>query len=118
MIAPKLPSMFRNVRRSPRRFNFRSRHLPVLNADWQERKQRVESLVSGTSEVKRAIRFARSGEGRQSWKERQGALSRASRRTTFRLLILIGALSWVAVKALQWVDYHDFGGMLEALKNG
>jgi hypothetical protein len=115
MKAPQLPNPFRNVRQSPRRFKFRSRHLPSLDAEWQERKQRVESEVLGESAGKRSIKFDRSGAPRS---DRRGAMAKASRYTTLRLLVLIVALSWVAVKGLQWVDGQDFGGMIDALKNG
>ena len=35
--------MFRNVRSEPRRFQFRSRHLPDLDTKWAERKERIEA---------------------------------------------------------------------------
>ena len=38
--------MFRNVRTEPRRFQFRSRHLPDLDPKWAERKERIEAEVA------------------------------------------------------------------------
>ena len=52
--------MFRNVRTTPRRFDFRSRHLPELDEEWQARKSRVEQEVSASSDGdanRREIRF-------------------------------------------------------------
>ena len=46
MQAPKLRSMFRNVRTEPRRFVFRSRHLPELDAKWSERKEQIEAELA------------------------------------------------------------------------
>ena len=40
--------MFRNVRTEPRRFQFRSRHLPDLDPKWAERKERIEAEVAGS----------------------------------------------------------------------
>ena len=54
MKAPKLKSIFRNVRTEPKKFKFKSRHLPEVRDDWEERKRRVEhGLPSSLSFSKR-----------------------------------------------------------------
>ena len=76
--------MFRNVRTEPRRFQFRSRHLPDLDPKWSERKERIEAEVAGEqdpdSAPARPIRF-RSSRGKpesyesaSEWKERRHCL--------------------------------------------
>ena len=52
--------MFRNVRTEPRKFSFQSRHLPELDDEWLQRKERIEQEVQGADgTTRRNIRMRR-----------------------------------------------------------
>ena len=100
MKAPKLRSLFRNVRTEPKKFKFKSRHLPDVREDWEERKRRVEQgLPSSFSFSKR----------------RKGA--RKARRNAFLRTMLIGALLvYVAYQLILWTETTEWGSMLEFIR--
>lgn len=113
-------SMFRNVRTEPRRFEFKSRHLPDVKEEWLERKRRVEQEVLGASNAQSPaqIRFRKGSSPVDSRRERRQASIRDSRRAMIRAVLIAGVLFYVAYRGLQWVEENDFGGIIEAIKNG
>lgn len=119
MKAPRLKSMFRNVRTEPRRFEFRSRHLPELDRRWLERKQKLEEEFMGAdSDQKRSIRIRRSGPSnatdRISLKKDR---IRASRIAMIRASVIAVGLIWLAYKGILWVEQSDFSGVLEWMEH-
>lgn len=121
MEAPRLRSMFRNVRTEPRRFAFKSRHLPDGKAEWQERKQRIEQEVLGVDpETGPArIRFRKTGSTSDSAADerrtRRRAAIRDARRAMIRAVLIAVGLVYAAWEGLKWVEASDFGGVLEFL---
>ena len=121
MQAPRLKSMFRNVRIEPRRFEFKSRHLPDLDEKWHERKARVEQDVSTDASDKplaRSIRFRSKGSGTsdQRLEQRQQQIAGARWSMMRAGLIAIG-LIWLAWKGIQWVEQSDFSRLLKWMEN-
>lgn len=113
-------SMFRNVRTEPRRFEFKSRHLPDVKDEWIERKRRVEKEVLGVSDAEGPvqIKFRKGSSPVDSRRERRQASIRDARRAMIRAFLIAGVLFYVAYRGLQWVEANDFGGIIEAIKNG
>ena len=120
MEAPRLRSMFRNVRTEPRRFEFKSRHLPDVKEEGGERKRRVEREVLGVSDDDgpTQIRFRKGSSPVDSRRQRRQASIRDARRAMIRAVLIAGVLFYAAYRGLQWVEENDFGGIIEAIKNG
>lgn len=121
MQAPRLRSMFRNVRTEPRRFEFKSRHLPELDEKWQERKARVEQHISAEEEgcsVPRTIRF-RSNGGTNGNKRSEQRLQQiaGARWSMLRAAFIAAVLIWLAWKGIQWVERSDFSRVLKWMEN-
>lgn len=122
MEAPRLRSMFRNVRTDPKRFEFKSRHLPDVKVEWQERKQRIEQEVLGVEPEQgpAQIRFRKSRASTSSATEdrraRRLASIRDARRSMFRAVVIAAVLVFAAWEGLKWVEASDFGGVLDFLK--
>lgn len=104
MEAPKLPSFFRNIRRNPRRFQFKTRHFDAKKAEWIERKEDIEREVgkSEADEVQapREIRFSRSS-------RRAGSYRSASRAAAYRLVIILVILIFLAYRGLVWLEIWE-----------
>lgn len=121
MEAPRLRSMFRNVRTEPRRFAFKSRHLPDGKAEWQERKQRIEQEVLGVNPENgpARIRFrkasAPSDSAADERRTRRRAAIRDARRAMIRAVLIAVALVYAAWEGLKWVEASDFSGILEMM---
>lgn len=121
MEAPRLRSMFRNVRTEPRRFEFKSRHLPDGKAEWQERKQRIEQEVLGVDpETGPArIRFRKASAPNASAADerrtRRRAAIRDARRAMIRAVLIAVALVYAAWEGLKWVEASDFSGILDMM---
>jgi len=121
MEAPRLRSMFRNVRTEPRRFEFKSRHLPDSKAEWQERKQRIEQEVLGVEPEggPKRIRFRKSAAisdaAADERRTRRRAAIRDARRAMFRAVVIAFGLVWLAWEGLKWVEASDFSGVLDFL---
>jgi len=122
MEAPKLRSMFRNVRTEPRRFSFRSRHLPQLKAEWVERKRRVESEVLGETidGNPRGISFrgATMREVLSDRDERRRAAVQGARRAALRAALIGVFLCWLAYRGVLWLEGSEFAEMMKALEHG
>ena len=122
MEAPKLRSMFRNVRTEPRRFAFRSRHLPDVREEWTERKRRVEAEVLGKplDGGGRGISF-RKGKGDEVLSdraERRRAAIRGARRAALRAALIGAFLCWLAYQGILWLEGSEFANLMNSLQNG
>lgn len=122
MEAPKLRSMFRNVRTEPRRFAFRSRHLPDVREEWTERKRRVEAEVLGEplDGGARGISF-RKGKGDEVLSdraERRRAAIRGARRAALRAALIGAFLCWLAYQGILWLEGSEFANLMNSLQNG
>ncbi len=116
MKAPKLRGPFRNVRMQPRTFAFRSRHLPDIKPEWEERKRRVEAEVWGEREGRRTIQFSQGGKGHEGRSARRAASIRAIRTAALRAGAIAVVLIYLTYRAIAWVENQNFGGMLEFMK--
>jgi hypothetical protein len=122
MEAPKLRSMFRNVRTEPRRFAFKSRHLPDVREEWVERKRRVEAEVLGGAMdgAERGISFRR-GKGDEVLSDRadrRRMAIRGARRAAVRAALIGVFLCWLAYQAIIWLEGSEFANMMKALQHG
>ena len=105
--------MFRNVRTEPRRFQFRSRHLPDLDPKWAPRKERIAAELAGEQDSEagpaRPIRFrssrtkAETAEGASEWKKRRQAQILGARFAMLRAVVSAAGLVWLAWGGLLWV---------------
>ncbi len=114
--------MFRNVRTEPRRFSFRSRHLPEVREEWVERKRRVEAEVFGQplDGEGRTISFRR-GNGEEVLGERASrrkAAIRGSRRAAVRAAIIGVFLCYLAYQGILWLEGSEFANIMKSLQNG
>lgn len=106
--------MFRNVRTEPRRFQFRSRHLPDLDPKWAERKERIEAEVAGEQDPDaapaRPIRFrssrtkAETAEGARNG--RNGAKRRSSERGTPCFAPWSSRPDWSGWRGVAWCGWR------------
>lgn len=132
MQAPRLRSMFRNVRTEPKRFEFKSRHLPDLDPKWETRKQQVEAEVAmesgesldGAEGVKRKIRFGQNnrrginhGKGETVSENPRQAAIKSARFAMLRATLIAVVLIWLAWKGIQWVEQSDFSEVLKWIEN-
>lgn len=119
--------MFRNVRTEPRRFQFRSRHLPDLDPKWAERKERIETEVAGGQDPDaapaRPIRFrssltqAETAESASEWKERRQAQILGARYAMLRAVVIAAGLVWLAWRGMVWVENSDFSDVLKWMED-
>ena len=121
MQAPRLRSMFRNVSTDPRRFEFKSRHLPDLDSKWTERKERIEAELAGDDGKgggsQRPIRLRKPGltnEGRSAQRRSQ---IKGARYAMLRAALIAVVLVWMAWKGIQWVETSDFSGVLKWMED-
>ncbi|MAI23657.1 MAG: hypothetical protein CL828_06335 [Crocinitomicaceae bacterium] len=127
MQAPRLRSMFRNVRTEPRRFQFRSRHMPDLDPKWAERRERIEAQVAGEEAPDavpaRPIRFrsnrttAELKNSTSEWKERRLVQIIGARYAMLRAVVIAAGLVWLAWRGLVWVETSDFSEVLKWMEN-
>ena len=119
MQAPRLRSMFRNVRTEPRQFSFRSRHLPALDEARLERKERIEQELQGAEEpTRRSIRLRRSAAAPSAERlERRQAQIQASKWAMLRAALIAVGLVWLAWKGLLWVEQSDFSSVLKWMED-
>jgi len=111
--------MFRNVRVEPRKFTFRSRHLPELDGTWMERKERIEQELQGVEgPTHRPIRLRKSAPTAASDRlERRQAQIQSSKWAMLRAALIAVGLVWLAWKGLQWVEQSDFSGVLKWMED-
>lgn len=100
MKAPKLRSIFRNVRTNPRQFSFKSRHSNEVREDWEDRKRRIEQGLPTK------VSF---GKLRVS--------SRAAARKAMLRTLLIGALLvYATYRMIIWAETTEWGSILEFIR--
>lgn len=124
MEPPKLKSIIRNVRTEPRKFRFRSRHVPASPPEWEARKARVEAEVLGTRVTESAapptIQFRR---GRAttpppgSREERRRAVQRGARLYALRVTMWILALGYLVYRGWKWAEEKDWDTLLKGLRD-
>ena len=101
MKAPKLRSLFRNVRTQPRQFSFKSRHTSEVREDWEERKRRVEQ------DIHRSISF----------RNRRGDSKKAARKAMVRTLIIGAVLVYATYRMIIWAETTEWGSVLEFIRD-
>lgn len=100
-------SLFRNVKTKPKQFEFKSRHLPEVREDWEERKRKVEQEVSGDYVPgSRKIEFTR----------RRVSNKQASRKAMFRTMLIGAVLMYVAYRMIIWAETTQWGNLLEFIR--
>ena len=100
-------SLLRNVRTKPKQFEFKSRHLPEVREDWEERKRKVEQEVSGDYVPgSRKIEFIR----------RRVSNKQASRKAMFRTLLIGAVLMYVAYRMIIWAETTQWGNLLKFIR--
>lgn len=110
MNTPRLPSPFRNVRRAPRNFKFRSAHVDARALKWKDRKEAIEQEVQGgdPDAAPRKLRFRSGGSTRSEREGRLANLRRSRRRAMLRSVVILGVLLYAAWLGLKWVETTDF----------
>lgn len=114
MKAPRIPSLFRNVKTSHRRFEFRSPYFDPRERELEERKRRIEEEVArekGESPANPPRKIS-IGKRRADVTRRQSLMAMA------RTLIILIILVYLLYKGLQWAEGTDFGKVLNTLQNG
>lgn len=99
MEAPKFPSIFRNVKKAPRRFRYRPKHYSPKAEELEERKKRIEQEVKreGTSEEKSVSgHYFRPSFRNESY--RSGASA-----ANLRLVVILMLLMAVTYVVVQWL---------------
>lgn len=103
MEAPKFPSIFRNVKREPRRFRYRPKHYDPNKEKLEERKRKIEEQVkreNGEIGEQRSMRDFRPAWGRQRY--RKGASA-----ANLRLVIILMILLFITYMVVQWLGKVD-----------
>ena len=116
MKAPKLRGPFRNVRTAPRTFSFKSRHLPDVRPEWEQRKRRVEAEVLG-SDAPRTIQFRQGGKDAAGRAARREASIRARRMAALRAAGIAAALVYLTYRAVLWLEAKDYGTFLDFMQS-
>jgi|TARA_B110000093_G_C12862559_1_gene364096 hypothetical protein len=115
MKAPRLKSMFRNVKNKPRAFSFKTRHTEGMRGDWDERKNRVESEV-GREKGEGSIAAPRINFKRKRHANRVSA-KKAARIAMIKTLLIGAVLLYVTYEIIIWAETTEWGEMLEFIKN-
>ena len=103
MEAPKFPSIFRNVRKEPRKFSYRPKHYNPRKDELDERKRKIEAEVE--REQGKANSNFRRAEFKPSWggqKYRQGASA-----ANLRLVVILMILLFITYMVVQWLGKLD-----------
>lgn len=104
MQAPKLPSMFRNVQKEPRRFKLKTRHYNARDYELEQRKKNIEAQMrvnraADEPPVKRISIVER--------RKERGTYRSANRASTFRMLALLGVLGLLCWRVYKWIMITD-----------
>jgi hypothetical protein len=119
MKAPRLKSMFRNVKDKPRSFSFQNRHTDGKRSDWDERMHRVESEVGrdkGEEEEEEPIAAPRINIKRKRHANRTSA-KKAARIAMIKTLLIGTVLLYVTYRLIVWAETTEWGEMLEFIKD-
>ena len=100
MKAPKLRSIFRNVRNKPRQFSFKSRHTNEVREDWEDRKRRIEQGLPT----------------KVSFGKRRGSSRVAARKAMLRTLIIGALLVYATYRMIIWAETTEWGSILEFIR--
>jgi hypothetical protein len=102
MRAPKIPSMFRNVRTEPRRFELRSRHYDPKQKELEERRKKIEEEMGVHAEGEDQAPPKRIDlKGKRA---RRNSYTKSSRSSFYRLLIILAILIFLAYRGLKWLE--------------
>ena len=104
MQAPKLPSMFRNVQKDPRRFQLKTRHYNARDYELEQRKQSIEAEMglhgaTDKSPVRRISIVER--------RKERGTFRSENRVSTMRMLAILGVLGLACWKLYNWLMIAD-----------
>ena len=100
MKAPKLRSIFRNVRTKPRQFSFNSRHTNEVREDWEDRKRRIEQGLPT----------------KVSFGKRRGSSRVAARKAMLRTLLIGALLVYATYRMIIWAETTEWGSILEFIR--
>ena len=100
MKAPKLRSIFRNVRTKPRQFSFKSRHTNAVREDWEDRKRRIEKGLPM----------------KVSFSTRRGSSMAAARKAILRTLLIGALLVYATYRVIIWAETTEWGSILEFIR--
>ena len=103
MEAPKIPSIFRNVRKEPKRFRYRPKHYNPRKEELKERKRMIESEVrreEGEESGERSRTDFRPNWGGQKY--RKGASA-----ANLRLVVILMILLFITYMVVQWLGKVD-----------
>ncbi|MAO46761.1 MAG: hypothetical protein CL823_06380 [Crocinitomicaceae bacterium] len=100
MKAPKLKSIFRNVRTEPKKFKFKSRHLPDVRDDWEERKRRIEYGLPSSF----------------SFSKRRKSAKKVRRRALLRTMLIGALFVYLAYQLILWAETTEWGKYLEFIR--
>ena len=114
MKAPRIPSPFRNVKTTHRRFEFRSPYFDPRRQELEERKRRIEEEVARergepVNPTSRRISIG---------KRRKDATRRQSLMAMLRTVVILIVLVYLLYKGIQWAEGTDFAKVLNTFKNG
>lgn len=114
MKAPRIPSPFRNIKTSHRRFAFRSPYFDPRKRELDERLQRIEEEVARErgEPVNSAPRKISIGN------RRSHATRKQSYTAMMRTVVILIVLVYLLYKGIQWAEGTDFAKVLNTLQNG
>ena len=102
MRAPRIPSMFRNVRTEPRRFELRTRHYDPKEQELAARLKKIEEEMGVASEAGTKAPMRRIDlKGKRT---RRNSYTKSSRSSFYRLLIILGVLIFLAYRGLKYLE--------------
>lgn len=107
MQAPKSWSIFKNIRREPKRFRYQPKHYDAKQDEFEKRMRRVEQRVNGTAaevEERERANFDFKRSSRRSKGGYRSGLAAANKRLIVILIVLIAMF----VGAARWLD--NLGG--------
>lgn len=114
MKAPRIPSVFKNIKKDHRKFQFRSPHYKSKDKDLEQRRRRLESEVARERgeevvDVPRRVTFDRR---RRTSRRRHGYMA------MLRTLIILIVLVYLLYKGIQWAETTDFSRVLKTIQDG
>ena len=113
MEAPKIPSFFKNVKTSPRKFNFRSPYYKPMNDKLKDVKDRVDQetarAAGETGDYRRQISFNKKTKKQIRTSHYKWAMLRT---------VLIGiALVYILYRGILWAETTNFSTILDTIKD-
>jgi hypothetical protein len=101
MDAPKLPSVFRNVRREPKRFGYRPKFYDPKAEELEERKKKIEAEIARdqgqvVNNKPYSVKFQRA--------HKRNSLRGMAFGSNVRLVIILAILLFLIFAAVQWLE--------------